>query len=207
MFRRSKSSACKGKPCPWCRMEQSSPGFVAFNSNKTATFIPTQIDVSQVAAIINAIRDPGPSPNIQTALVVPTNLIPDNTKRVDVENLRLRAYVGVGASATGAILVFFGGATTLPGLFVLGAGLLTNIVVPKKVRRLRQARSQADSSWRAIQDAWAQQSGNQKFLEIKKATDELVRSLADLPNEGAVKFRSLNKKNRKPNSIGTWTGF
>ena len=76
----------KGKPCPWCRMEQSSPGFVAFNSNKAATVIPTHIDVSQVAAIINAIQDPGPSPNLQTVIVVPTNLEPRNTnKRVDVE--------------------------------------------------------------------------------------------------------------------------
>jgi hypothetical protein len=65
----------------------------------------------------------------------------------------------IGASAAGAILIFFGGFAILPGLAVLGAGLVANIVVPKELKNLRQARSQAESAWRSIQDAWTKQPG------------------------------------------------
>jgi hypothetical protein len=84
-----------------------------------------------------------------------------------VHKLKLRAYVSIGASAAGAILIFFGGAAMLQGLVALAAGLLTSMGVPKELARLRGARSQADSSWHTIQDAWAQHSGNQTFLEAK----------------------------------------
>jgi DNA-binding helix-hairpin-helix protein with protein kinase domain len=187
----------KGKPCPCCRMEQSSPGFVAFTSNKPATNIPINIDVSQLVAIIRSIQDPGPSPNIQSLIVVPTNLIPAAPTSGLAWNLKLRAYVSIGASAAGAILIFFGGVGTLPGLIALGAGLVTSIIVPKELKRLRETRSQVDSSWGAIEDAWVKHSGNEKFLEVKKTTDELIRSLADLPNEERRQTQVLEQKKRE----------
>src|SRR5262249_49350409 len=61
----------KGRPCPWCRMEQANPGFVAFTSSQPTTYIPTTIDVTQILAIVNAIRDPGPTPNLQTVISIP----------------------------------------------------------------------------------------------------------------------------------------
>ena len=186
----------KGKPCPWCRMEQSSPGFVAFTSNKSAN-IPTNIDMSQLVAIIRSIQDPGPSPNLKSLIVVPTNLVAAAPTSGLVQNLKLRAYVSIGASAAGAILIFFGDAGTLPGLVALAAGLITSIGVPKELTHLRKARSQVESSWRTIQDAWAQHSGNQKFLEVKRTTDELIRSLADLPNEEKHQIQVLEQKKRE----------
>jgi DNA-binding helix-hairpin-helix protein with protein kinase domain len=186
----------KGKPCPWCRMEQSSPGFVAFASNKSAK-IPINIDMSQLAAIIRSIQDPGPSPNLESLIVVATNLVAAAPTSGLVQNLKLRAYVSIGASAAGAILIFFGGAGTLPGLVSLAAGLIISIGTPKELTRLRNARSQVESSWRTIQDAWAQHSGNQKFLEAKRTTDGLIRSLADLPNEEKRQIQVLEQKKRE----------
>ena len=186
----------KGKPCPWCRMEQSSPGFVAFISNKSATNIPINIDVSQLVAILRSIQNPGPSPNLQTLIVVPANLVPTAPTSGLGRNFKLRAYVSIGASAAGAILIFFGGAAALPGLVALAAGLVTSIGVPKELKRLRETRSQVESSWRSIQEAWAQHSGNQKFLEAKTKTDELIRSLADLPNEERRQIQVLEQKKR-----------
>lgn len=177
----------KGRSCPWCRMEQSSPGFVAFT--RAATSIPTHIDVSQLIAIINSTRDPGPLPTLQTVLVTPTNLSPATPATKLVSGLKLRAYIGISASAAGAILVFFGGVATVPGL--------ANIVVPKDLKRLRQNRSQASASWRAIQNTWAQQPSNQKFSEVKRETDELVRSLIDLPNEEKRQVQILENGKRE----------
>ena len=111
----------KGKPCPWCRMEQSSPGFIAFTPIGVATDIPIHVDVAQLVATLNTIRDPGPTPDIHAAMVVPRRLgAPAEPSTALISTLRTRAYIGIGASAAGAILIFFGGVATLPGLAVVG---------------------------------------------------------------------------------------
>jgi DNA-binding helix-hairpin-helix protein with protein kinase domain len=183
-----------GKPCPWCRMEQSSPGFIAFTPNVTATTI-IDVDVGKLAAILKAIRDPGPTPEIQTAIVVPT-AAPAAPSVALISTLKTRAYIGIGASAAGAILIFFGGIATLPGLAALGAGLVANVAVPKELRQLREARSQADRSWRGIQDAWTKQPGNANFLDKKTRTDALITELNDLPNEEKRQTRVLENNKR-----------
>ena len=187
----------QGKPCPWCRMEQSSPGFIAFNSTRAATALPIQVDVSQFAAIINAIRDPGSIPDIQTAIVVRPNASPAAPTAALLSTLRTRAFIGIGASAAGAVLIFFGGFATLPGLAVLGVGLVANVVIPKELKSLRQARSQADATWRGIQDAWIKQPGNRQFLQTKAELNELIRSLTDLPNEERRQLQILEQKKRE----------
>jgi DNA-binding helix-hairpin-helix protein with protein kinase domain len=187
----------QGKPCPWCRMEQSNPGFVAFISAPTGVFIPTYVNITEIAAIIRGIRDPGPTPNLQTVIVAPTNLSAAAPQAGLISNLNLRAYVGGGASAVGAISIFFGGAVVLPGLFVLGFGILANVLVPKELKRLRRERSQAEALWRAAQDAWEKQSGTQQFVDAKKETDSLIRSLSDLPNEEQRQVQILEQKKRE----------
>jgi DNA-binding helix-hairpin-helix protein with protein kinase domain len=82
----------QGKPCPWCRMEQSYPGFVAFISAPTAVFIPTTVDITQIVAILRGIRDPGPTPNLQTVIwgvnALEPNLRGSYGNRVTIHNAR-----------------------------------------------------------------------------------------------------------------------
>jgi DNA-binding helix-hairpin-helix protein with protein kinase domain len=186
----------KDKPCPWCRMEQSSPGFVTFNSIRTAPIIPIHIDVSQIIALVNAIRDPGPAPTIQTVIIVSANVGPAPLATGLVTNLRRRAYLGVGASAVGAVLISFGGVAILPGILILAAGVLANAVAPRGLKELRQSRSQAEASWRAIEEAWSKQPGNGRFLKIRAEINEYIRSLSDLPKDEARELQKLeqNKK-------------
>jgi DNA-binding helix-hairpin-helix protein with protein kinase domain len=187
----------QGRPCPWCRMEQSNPGFVAFISAPTGVFVPTSINISEIAAIIRGIRDPGPTPNLQTIMVAPTNLAAAAPKAGLVSNLNLRAHFGGAASAIGAISIFFGGAAVLPGLFVLGSGILANVLVPEELKRLRRERSQAEALWRAAQDAWEKQSGTQQFVDAKRQADSLIRSLSDLPAEEQRQLQILEQKKRE----------
>ncbi len=187
----------QGKPCPWCRMEQSSPGFITFNSNNIAAVLPIHVDISQCAAIIRAIRDPGPIPDIQTAIVVQTSASPAAPTAVLLSTLRTRALIGIGASSAGAVLIFFGGFAILPGLAALGVGLVANVVIPKELKGLRQARSQADTTWRGIQDAWTKQPGNKQFLQIKTELSELIQSLTDLPSEERREVQLLEQKKRE----------
>ena len=187
----------QGKPCPWCRMEQTNPGFIAFNSIVTSAPIPIQVDISQIAAIIGAIRDPGPVPDIQTAIVVQSNTSASSPSAALMSTLRFRAYLGVGASAAGAILISFGGFATLPGLAALGIGLAANVLIPRELKGLRQARSQAETSWRGVQDAWMKQPGNKQFLQIKTELNQLVQTLSDLPNEERRQIQGLEQKKRE----------
>jgi DNA-binding helix-hairpin-helix protein with protein kinase domain len=187
----------QGKPCPWCRMEQAYPGFIAFISAPTDVFIPTHVDISQIDAILRGIQEPGPTPNLQTVIIVPTNLSAAAPPAGLISKLNLRAYIGGGASAVGAISIFFGVAAVLPGLCILGCGILANVLVPKELKRLRGERSQAEVSWRAAKDAWEKQSGTQQFVDAKRETDYLVRSLSDLPNEEKRQLQILEQKKRE----------
>jgi DNA-binding helix-hairpin-helix protein with protein kinase domain len=190
----------KDKPCPWCRMEQSSPGFVTFNSFGTATVIPIHVDISQIVALVNAVRDPGQTPNIQTIIVVPTNLGPAPVTGGLITNLKRRAYLGVGASAVGAILVSFGGVVIVPGLLVLAVGVVANAIAPKGLNKLREARSEAEKSWRTIEDAWSKQPGNGRFLQIKSEISEYIRVLTDLPKEESRELQKL-EQNKRDNQL------
>jgi DNA-binding helix-hairpin-helix protein with protein kinase domain len=187
----------QGKPCPWCRMELSNPGFVAFISASTGVFVPTNVNISEIVAIIRGIQDPGPTPNLQTIIVTPTNLRAAAPKAGLNTSLDLRAYIGGAASAIGAISIFFGGTAVLPGLLILGFGILANVLVPKELHRLRQERSQAEALWRATQDTWEKQSGTKQFVDAKGLTDSLIRSLSDLPNEEQRQVQILEQKKRE----------
>ena len=187
----------QGKPCPWCRMEQSNPGFVAFIAVSTGVFIPTHIDISQITALISAIKDPGATPNLQTILVAPTNLSAAAPVAGLTSNLNLRAWIGVGASGLGAISIAFGGAAVLPGLLLLGSGIVANVLVPKELKRLRRERKEAEQLWRAAQDAWQKQTGTQEFATAKRETDSLIHLLADLPNEEKRQIETLEQKKRE----------
>ena len=186
-----------GRPCPWCRMEKSSPGFIAFAPPVVATTIPTDVDVAQLVTILKAIRDPGPTPDIQTTIVAPTTLAaPAAPSAALISTLKTRAHIGIGTSAAGAILIFLGGVATLPGLALLAAGLVANIAVPKELKQLRNARSQADVSWRSIEDAWKKQPGNSKFSQLKTEINARITALTDLPNEERRQINVLENDKR-----------
>ena len=186
-----------GRPCPWCRMEKSSPGFIAFAPPVVATTIPTYVDVAQLVTILKAIRDPGPTPDIQTTIVAPTTLAaPAAPSAALISTLKTRAHIGIGTSAAGAIFIFLGGVATLPGLALLAAGLVANIAVPKELKQLRNARSQADVSWRSIEDAWKKQPGNSKFSQLKTEINARITALTDLPNEERRQINVLENDKR-----------
>jgi DNA-binding helix-hairpin-helix protein with protein kinase domain len=192
----------KGKPCPWCRMEQTSPGFITFISSTATVFDPTYIDISQLAALIRGIKDPGSLPDLQTFIVAPQAIQPQAiqaaspTQRL-IFKLRARACIGIGGSALGTILIFFGDWATFPGLILLGGGILAGVLPPKGLKRLREERTQAETAWRNVKNAWTQHAGNQKFVEARGETDNLIRSLSDLPNEEQRQLKLLEQKKRE----------
>jgi hypothetical protein len=135
--------------------------------------------------------------DIRAAIVVQTNTNPATPSAALMSKLRFRAYLGVSSSAAGAVLIFFGGLAILPGLAALGVGLAANVLIPRELNELRKVRSQAESSWRSIQDAWTKQPGNKQFIQIKTELNQLVQSLAELPNEERQQIQVLERKKRE----------
>ena len=107
--------------------------------------------IRSIAALINAIRDPGWTPTIQTVLVGTAAAGPAPLTSALVVNLKRRAYIGIGASAAGAIFISFGGMGVVPGLLALAGGIVANAFVPRELKKLRETRahhqqlSQADN--------------------------------------------------------------
>ena len=183
-----------GRPCPWCRMEQSSPGFIAFIPMVVAIHTdPGGCD--PLAAILKAIRDPGPTPEIQTTIVVPTTL--GHQRRHQRVNLYAKdksvcRHRCVGRRSDFHILWRRRDAT---GPRVAGAGLVANIAVPKELKQLRGARSQADASWRSIEDAWRNSLVTRNF-QNESPSKGTITALKDLPNEEKRQIHVLENNKR-----------
>jgi DNA-binding helix-hairpin-helix protein with protein kinase domain len=78
----------QGRPCPWCKMEQAYPGFVAFTSTSpNFRVLPITIDTSQVAALIASIKDPGAVPDIRSVLTVSANAVAHAQLSLNVTHL------------------------------------------------------------------------------------------------------------------------
>jgi hypothetical protein len=147
--------------------------------------------IRSIAALINAIRDPGWTPTIQTVLVGTVAAGPAPLTSALVVNLKRRAYIGIGASAAGAIFISFGGMGVVPGLLALAGGIVANAFVPRELKKLRETRAQAERSWRSIEDAWSKQPGNAKFLQLKSELGGQIQALTDLPNEEKRQLQKL----------------
>jgi DNA-binding helix-hairpin-helix protein with protein kinase domain len=187
----------RGKPCPWCRMEQNSPGFIAFGATQRAVFIPTQINANQFYAILNSIPAPAAWANFPTILVAPANLVAAPAAKDLLEKLKNRSLAGIGASAVGAVLVCYGGGAILPGLCILGLGFAANAIAPTELASLRQARSQAESSLNSVRDIWNKEAQDNKFAATKSEINEKLRQLSDLPNEEKREIQALEQRKRE----------
>ena len=186
-----------GRPCPWCRMETQNPGFIAFSSISNITIDPTTVDVAGLLAIIRGVPDPGPPPNIQSVVASPFNPVSTQATIEILSQIKRRAALAIGAAAFGTVLVFFGGSAVLPGWILIGAGIISGFMEPTAIETVRQRRARTEAAYKTIQETWDTQTGNQKFLSLRSESENLVRSLADLPNEQRRSLAELEAKKRE----------
>jgi DNA-binding helix-hairpin-helix protein with protein kinase domain len=187
----------KGKPCPWCRMEQASPGFVAFGSFEQAVLIPTQIDVGQFNGILNSIRDPGAWPSFDSIVVAPTNLVAVLAAPGLIRKLKFRALTGIGTCSFGTVLIWYGGGALLPGLVALAVGLISNVFPPRELRQLRAVRSQAEAAFKAVHEAWQRAASSTKCFDLRREATETIRQLTELPTEERRGRDELERKKKE----------
>src|SRR5262249_24032640 len=132
----------------------------------------------------------------QSSITLPTGLAPNSSSEL-ASRLRRRAWLGITASLGGASLVCAGGIAVIPGLLVLGGGLLINVLVPSELKKLRKARTDANRAWHSYQEAWAKQDEYQKYCTTRREVDGLVALLSKLPDEERRGLQELEEKKRE----------
>jgi DNA-binding helix-hairpin-helix protein with protein kinase domain len=187
----------QGKPCPWCKMEQASPGFVAFTSTSSnVRVLPITIDTGQVMALIASIKDPGVVPNIRSVLIVPTNVAAQGQLSFNATQLKTQHGLALGLSMLGVLIPQLG----VPGLIAMlfsGAGAAISLYPDKRVKAIVEARREAEQEWHKTQEAWSRQPGNTNYLEVKSEAMSLVRDLNALPDEQKRELQRLEDNKRK----------
>ena len=186
----------KDKPCPWCRMEDQNPGFVAFSSTLNIAIDPAKVDIQGLLAIIRGVPDPGPPPNIHSTVPPPTNLTPTQSTTEIQAQIKIRAAIANGAAALGTLLVYIGGSAVLPGWILIAAGVASGFIDSAGLKTARQNRVRAEAGWRNIQETWNNLTGNQKYLLNRTEAEGLVKSLSDLPAEQQRSLAELERKKR-----------
>lgn len=184
-----------GKPCPWCRMEAQNPGFVAFSSLSSSSSDPAAVDVNGLLSVIRSIPDPGLPPDLQSLIALPTTLVPTQVTSAVIRQLKKRAAVAIGATASGTILVAIGGSLILPGCILIAAGIGSGFIEPDALKGVRKSRLSSQTAWRNVEAAW-KQTGNEKFHVLKSEAEGLIKSLRELPNEQKQALAELERKKR-----------
>jgi DNA-binding helix-hairpin-helix protein with protein kinase domain len=184
----------QGKPCPWCKMEQTSPGFVAFiSTNPNIRVLPTTVDTSQVIALIASIKDPGTVPDIKSVLTVPANATVLAQSTFNVIHLKAQHGVALGVSLFG-LLLLQSGAPGLTAILLSGAGAAISLYPNKRVNVIAEARRQAEQAWYMVQQAWTRQPGNTNYLQVKSEAVSLVRDLNALPDQEKHELQQLERR-------------
>ena len=186
----------KGKRCPFCYMEQATPGFLAFVSG-TQNPLPLHVDIKSLIAQLNSIADPGVPPSLQSVVSSPRDLRPSAAATDVIFSVKRHLWIALATSISAVFLMQFGPPMTILGLFLSCAGLIVSFKPPAGLARIGSARTQAENAWRTVQEAWSRQESNKRFIELKTEAQTVVRLLQELPQEEQRGLQHLERKKRE----------
>jgi DNA-binding helix-hairpin-helix protein with protein kinase domain len=180
--------------CPWCRMEATFPGFVAFTTvAAAATLNPTTL--AELIAAIRAAPDPGPAPRL--AALMPAFQGQASAASVAIRDRWEGHYIaGILLALLGSELVHL--PAPVPGagvLFFLGGIFLACREIDPK-GPLRTAVAQADKAWQTVEKQWARLADNQPWLATRRQADDLIQRLQRLGGEETNRIAGLKTQQR-----------
>jgi DNA-binding helix-hairpin-helix protein with protein kinase domain len=180
--------------CPWCNMEHGFSGFTAFGNNATATApSSTPVDIGQYLSALQAIRDPGPSPDLQMLMPQTGSPTPSTTVNEAISEKRAREIMAVIGAAGGLAVAyvlskpFVAVGTSVVAFFV-------GISVPQGIGKIKATVRTSHSVWRQYVTQWGKVAGNDEFLVSKDRANKLIEALRVLPNEEQRLLKELNDK-------------
>ncbi len=182
--------------CPWCKMEQAMPAFVAFAPFVAPIITSTTVDLKSLMAAIERVPDPGPAPSLSFILANIGNF-PASPKAVAAKFARYKRYGLSAAFAVGGVIFFqFGGAGGLVALGMIGGSLYNAFATPREIDELVGARKLAEQRWTSAQENWIRQGGNQEYLTRKNEALKFIKELQDLPDAERRGLQRLETQKR-----------
>ncbi len=178
--------------CPWCRMEQAYPGFLAFVPPVFSTKT-TAINLGQLIAAIQQVPDPGRAPELVSTMPAfngsPTGAV---TSSVWTN----KYFASLAASVAGVIAFQFKSPGPELGVLMFAGGLITGLKGTHDSSPAGKILLQAKGAWQGLETKWKQVADNTRFLEGRRDADGLARQVQALPDEEASRLAGLTAKQR-----------
>jgi DNA-binding helix-hairpin-helix protein with protein kinase domain len=178
--------------CPWCRMEQAYPGFLAFVPSSVSS-PSTPVNLTQLIAAIGATRDPGIAPPLAAAMP-PFSPTPSPTaKSPTAIPWKRRYFASLGAFAAG--LAAFRLIPEMP--FVGGVISIASLVVglkPSPDSPAKNVLARVQATWSSLENNWTRSAGNSTFIDCRRTAEGIARQIQALSSEEARRISELRSK-------------
>jgi DNA-binding helix-hairpin-helix protein with protein kinase domain len=187
-FRRASS-------CPWCRMENAYPGFLAFAPPIISVTSPTPINLAQLIAAIRGVSDPGTAPEL-AATMPPLHGSPSFSIGQSAK-VSIARYIAALVCAFVAIILFrLQGPGPGLGLFALAGSIFLALRESETAKKARQALNQTTTAWTNVEAKWAQWKNNANFLQIRTEANTVISQLQNLGGEETRRIADLKVRQK-----------
>ena len=195
--------------CPWCPMEAAT-GVELFPFVPSNTFA-TPVDLTGLWQQIEALRNPGPPPNIEA---VPSTMPEpsEEARAVGGSFRRANVFAFSVSLAMGAIGIFGGLSAPTPFL-LLCAALITFFGARRwldkssDIYKFRDTKARAEQNWNNAKRLWLERTGTEAFEEKKQQVLGLKAAINYLPTLRATKLDQLRKSVRAAQLARFLDGF
>ena len=176
------------KACPWCRMEQAVPGFLAFNPVVPVGEAP--LNLGEIIGTIQAVPDIKPAPAL--ALAMPKIAIAPPTDESATRKIRL---ILRGAApifvVIGLILIDQRWPGALIGALSMFGGVVLSLYPPKAQANAAAALRVAEREWKAAEQAFVRIGDGAVLSKLRQEAMALVEQLRTLSAEESRRLNEL----------------
>jgi DNA-binding helix-hairpin-helix protein with protein kinase domain len=181
--------------CPWCRMENAYPGFLAFAPPIISVTSPMPINLAQLIAAIRGVPDPGTAPELAATMQPPHGSPSFSVGQSAKESIA--RYIAALVCAFVAIILF---RLQVPGpalgLFALAGSIFLALRESETAKKARQALNHTTTAWTNVEAKWAQWKNNANFLQIRTEANTVILQLQNLGGEENRRIADLKARQR-----------
>jgi DNA-binding helix-hairpin-helix protein with protein kinase domain len=179
--------------CPWCRMEQGYPGFLAFVPPIFSGPSTTPINLGQLIAAIQKVPDPGNAPELSSAM--------PNFQGSPSQGAVGTAWTTRYVASLAGCIVGIGAFQLEPqgpalGILILLGSLIFGLKVPHGSSPAGKAAVKARTLWQGLEARWKQAADNAQFVECRREADGFAKEMQRLPNEEVNRLAALRTRQR-----------
>jgi DNA-binding helix-hairpin-helix protein with protein kinase domain len=151
--------------CPWCRMEATYPGFLAFAPQVTSIATPSSL--SKLIEAIRSVPDPGEAPNL-IALMPPFQGSPSPAALSSRDAWMGRYVAGIAGVLVAFELMHLQQPGPLIGFALFFGAAFLAFGHTRSTSSIRQSVDQAKGAWEAVERQWRQRGDNQEFRVLRR---------------------------------------